>query len=168
MRAGACTSVDSTFICEILQPEWKICQRIVRILLVIYPGIPAPISWWPVRHFDLTLNLRMSVIQPCFQGPELVTLERQEVRNCPSCNLYSSHFWSIVALDRWPTHKSIRGLCKACQYLHGYELIQVMNEHLCLLVGVHFTISSQYHSTFPMCPSLLSLIFLLIMRIFSK
>ena len=32
-------------------------------------GIPAPVSWWPVRHFALILNLKMSLMQPCFQRP---------------------------------------------------------------------------------------------------
>ena len=48
------------------------------------------------------------------------------------------------------------------EQLHGYELILVMNEHLCLLVGVHFSIGSQHCRrvfwTFLLCPSLLSLI----------
>ena len=29
--------------------------------------IPAPVSWWLVRHFALILNLKMRLMQPCFQ-----------------------------------------------------------------------------------------------------
>ena len=49
----------------------------------------------------------------CFQNWR-ITMERQEVRNCPSCRFLSFHLWSIVAFDRWPTHRSIRGLHRAC------------------------------------------------------
>ena len=94
---------------ELRQPIRNICQRIVRILLVIplfilvldFLRIPAPVSWWPVRHFALIL--KMSLMQPCFQRLDVhllstshaiamqrtncfqnwrITLERQEVRNC--------------------------------------------------------------------------------------
>ena len=59
---------------EILQPERKICQRNVRILFVI------PLSFWfcifrdscpsllvTSLHFALILNLKMRLMQPCFQ-----------------------------------------------------------------------------------------------------
>ena len=39
----------------------------------------------------------------------------QQARNFPSCRELSSHFWSNVAFDRWPTHRYIRALRRACQ-----------------------------------------------------
>ena len=66
-----------------------------------------------------------------------------------------SIFWSIVALDRWPTHWSVRGPCKACQATGQQALPRVVERlrtdsshertHLCLLVGVHFLIGSQHY-----------------------
>ena len=68
-----------------------------------FSGIPAPVSWWLVRHFAQILNLKMSSMQPCFQMLGLllvstipvvamhgtncfqnwqITVERQEERNC--------------------------------------------------------------------------------------
>ena len=52
---------------EILEPVRKICQRVIRILLVIpllifgfeFLGM-APVSWLQVRHFALILNLKMN------------------------------------------------------------------------------------------------------------
>ena len=35
-------------------------------------------------------------------------------------------FWSIVALDRWPTHRSIRGLCKACLAIGQLTFLRVV------------------------------------------
>ena len=32
-----------------------------------FSGIPAPVSWWLVRHFAQILNLRMSSMNLCFQ-----------------------------------------------------------------------------------------------------
>ena len=67
--------------------------------------IPAPVSWWLVRHLAQILNLKMNSKQLCFQRLVLllfstspvialwrtncfqnwrITLERQEVRKCPS------------------------------------------------------------------------------------
>ena len=43
------------------------------------------------------------------------------------------------------------------QWLHGDELIQVINEHLCLLECLHFTVRSQLEVLgLFLCPSLLS------------
>ena len=82
--------------------------------------------------------------------------------------------WLIVAIDRWPTHKSIRGLRKGCLAtgLQAFPRVIARLEKdldreriLCLLVGMHLTTYSQYHRggrgfwTFSLCPSLPSLIF---------
>ena len=42
-------------------------------------GIPAPVSWWPVRHFALILILKMSLMQPCFQRPGVHLLSTSPV-----------------------------------------------------------------------------------------
>ena len=86
--------------------------------------------------------------------------------------LFSRH-WSIVSLDRWPTHWNICGLCKAwaigLRAFHRLSTrlqVTIVNEHLCLYVGVHFHACSHHYckGSGPFnCPSLLSLIFLLIM-----
>ena len=70
-----CRQCFHQFAFELRQPIRNICQRIVRILLVIplfifvldFLRIPAPVSWWLVHHFALILNLKMRLMQPCFQ-----------------------------------------------------------------------------------------------------
>ena len=42
-------------------------------------GIPDPFSWWLVRHFALILNLKMSLMQPCFHRPGVHLLSTSPV-----------------------------------------------------------------------------------------
>ena len=57
------------------------------------------------------VHLRLIV---CVDAPESTTNSRPSGLFEVSASITFSFFWSIVALDRRPTHKSIRGLCKAC------------------------------------------------------
>ena len=53
--------------------------------------------------------------ESCGTLPELwMSLERQEVRNCSFLQMIVLPSVSTEAFDRWPTHRSIRGLRKAC------------------------------------------------------
>ena len=109
-----------------------------------FPRTPAPVSWWQVRHFALVLNMQTNLMQPCFQRlrvpatpfpetqgasgpndswnggagellPEMLD-NPGTTRGTKLCVLQTILFlfWSIMALDRCSTHRSIRGLCKSC------------------------------------------------------
>ena len=116
----------------------------------------------------------------CFQH-WWTTLGRQEVRNYLFCRWSSSRPWSIVAFDRWPTHRRIRGFRKACPAIGKQAFPPViarlrtdLNHERTLLPPSWVCTSPQAVNTTAgcsgpllLCPFLLSLIllfFLLIMR----
>ena len=105
----------------------SVFQTVVRIFL----GIPlfcfgfgfldlSPSSFLkPDRHVALRPDLMrtsmaMSMLRTNWYQNLMTTLEQQEVRSCPFCKKMSSSLWPTVVFDRWPTHRYIRVLRRAC------------------------------------------------------